>query len=165
MIGIGLKNVIHQRKVCESQIFKRRLAECRWRKRAFLQPRYANKKGDLFMKLAKFLLGAASFGIAVATINVQAESLRCNGDLAQIGDSKGSVLAKCGEPMLKDSVCIPVEPSTTAPGSDGKGTTVIVTPCETVDEWTYNPGSGQFYTTLRFERGTLKSMKYGARVP
>jgi len=117
------------------------------------------------MKLAKFLLGAASFGIAVATINVQAESLRCNGDLAQIGDSKGSVLAKCGEPMLKDSVCIPVEPSTTAPGSDGKGTTVIVTPCETVDEWTYNPGSGQFYTTLRFERGTLKSMKYGARVP
>jgi hypothetical protein len=38
-------------------------------------------------------------------------------------------------------------------------------PCERVDEWTYNPGSGQFYTTLRFEQGKLISMKYGDRVP
>jgi hypothetical protein len=149
----------------EADAVRQGTVSCRVRAPRRSSTRYANKKGDLFMKLAKFLLGAASFGIAVATINVQAESLRCNGDLAQIGDSKGSVLAKCGEPMLKDSVCVPVEPSTTAPGSDGKGTTVIVTPCETVDEWTYNPGSGQFYTTLRFERGTLKAMKYGARVP
>lgn len=117
------------------------------------------------MKLAKSLLRAVSFGITVATINVQAGSLRCNGDLAQVGDTKGSVMAKCGEPMLKDSFCKPVEASTTVPGADGKGTVVNVTPCETVDEWTCNPGSGQFYTTLRFESGTLKSMKYGARVP
>jgi hypothetical protein len=37
--------------------------------------------------------------------------------------------------------------------------------CEAVDEWTYNPGYGQFFTTLRFESGALKSIKYGARVP
>jgi hypothetical protein len=42
---------------------------------------------------------------------------------------------------------------------------VNVAPCETVDEWTYNPGSGQFFTALRFERGALSSIKYGARVP
>ena len=117
------------------------------------------------MKLARTLLGAVTVGMAVVTINVHAESLRCDGDLALIGDSKGSVLAKCGEPMLKDSFCKPVETSTTVPGSNDKGTVVNVLPCETVDEWTYNPGSGQFYTTLRFEQGTLKSMRYGARVP
>ena len=117
------------------------------------------------MKFAKSLLLAVSFGIAFATFNVQAESLQCNGDLALIGDSKGSIFAKCGEPILKDSFCKPVEVSTVVPCSDGKATTIIVTSCETVDQWTYNPGSGQFYTTLQFERGTLKSMKYGARVP
>ena len=117
------------------------------------------------MKIAKSLFLVVSFGMVFATFTVQAESLRCNGDLALIGDSKGSVLAKCGEPMLKDSFCKPVETSTTVPNSDDKGTTVNVLPCETVDEWTYNPGSGQFYTTLRFEQGTLKSMRYGARVP
>src|SRR4030067_450904 len=100
------------------------------------------------------------FGVTLSAANTGAFLSHC-----AASGATGSVLAKGGEPILKDSVCIPVEPSTTAPGSDGKGTTVIVTPCETVDEWTYNPGSGQFYTTLRFERGTLKSMKYGARVP
>lgn len=117
------------------------------------------------MKLTKSLFLAVSFGIAFATFNVQAESLRCNGDLALIGDSKGSIFAKCGEPILKDSFCKPVEVSTVVPCSDGKASTVIVTSCEMVDQWTYNPGSGQFYTALQFERGTLKSMKYGARVP
>ena len=117
------------------------------------------------MKLTKSLLGAVSFVLTVAFVDVQAESLRCNGDLAQIGDSKGSVLIKCGEPMLKDSFCKPAELSAPVPDPDRKVSTVIVTSCEMVDEWTYNPGSGQFYTALRFEQGTLKSMKYGARVP
>ena len=117
------------------------------------------------MKFTMSLLLAVSFGISFAASNVQAESLRCNGDLALIGDSKGSILGKCGEPMLKDSFCKPVEISTVVPCSDGKATTVIVASCETVEQWTYNPGSGQFYTTLQFERGTLKSMKFGSRVP
>ena len=117
------------------------------------------------MKLAKLLFLAVFFASAFIAFNVQAESLRCNGDLALIGDSKGSIFGKCGEPILKDSFCKPVEVSTVVPCSDGKSTTLIVTTCETVEQWTYNPGSGQFYTTLQFERGTLKSMKFGSRVP
>jgi hypothetical protein len=33
-----------------------------------------------------------------------------------------------------------------------------------VDEWTFNPGYGQFMTTLRFESGKLVSITYGDRV-
>ena len=36
--------------------------------------------------------------------------------------------------------------------------------CETVDKWTYNPGLGDFYTTIRFERGNITSITYGDRV-
>ena len=117
------------------------------------------------MKLVRVLLGAAVLVTTVAPVNAHAASMRCNGDLAQIGDSKGTVQAKCGDPMSKDSFCKSVETNTTTPSQTGQTPTVIVAPCEMVDEWTYNPGSGQFYTTLRFEQGVLKSMKYGARVP
>lgn len=116
------------------------------------------------MKLNGLALGTTIL-LAVVSINTQAESLRCKNDLVKIGDSKSSVLAKCGEPIAKDSFCKPAQQSSAIPGSDNKGITVNVTPCETVDEWTYNPGTGQFFTTLRFEQGALKSMKYGARVP
>ena len=41
------------------------------------------------------------------SFGASAESLRCKGDFAEIGDSKGTVLQKCGEPMLKDNFCRP----------------------------------------------------------
>jgi hypothetical protein len=41
---------------------------------------------------------------------------------------------------------------------------VINNACETVDEWTYNPGYGQFMTTLRFESSRLVTISYGDRV-
>jgi len=33
-----------------------------------------------------------------------------------------------------------------------------------VDDWTYNPGRGQFMTSLQFEAGKLSAIKYGDRV-
>ena len=86
-----------------------------------------------------------------------AQSLRCGDRLVQAGDSKVSVLGKCGEPVLKDSFCKPFEPSATP------WATMI--PCETVDEWTDNPASGKVLTRLRFEQGVLRSLANGDRVP
>ena len=88
---------------------------------------------------------------------------RCNNDLVNVGDSRVSVLLKCGEPVVKDSFCKPAEPQTVRTSPDGS-TIVTAPPCENVDEWTYNPGYGQFMTTLRFEFGKLVSIKYGDRV-
>lgn len=88
-------------------------------------------------------------------------SFRCKNDLASTGDSKLSVLQKCGEPVAKDSFCKPVS---VTPAKGTTGTAINVNACEQVDEWTYNPGYGQFMTTLRFEQGKLASIKYGDRV-
>ena len=92
----------------------------------------------------------------------QAQSMRCKNDLANVGEGKASVLQKCGEPVHRESFCKPVAQT---PAPTPGGTTIVnVTPCETVDEWTYNPGRGQFMTTLRFESGRLAAISYGDRV-
>ncbi len=117
------------------------------------------------MQLIGSVFGTTALVLAVVSIDAHAASLRCKGDLAQIGDSKGSVLMKCGEPVYTDSFCEPIAQHRTSRNSGGKGSTVNVDQCESVDEWTYNPGYGQFFTTLRFERGALKTIKYGERVP
>lgn len=93
----------------------------------------------------------------------QAQSMRCKNDLANVGDNKAAVLEKCGEPVQRDSFCRPQEKTpSVAPGN--RATVVNIRPCDTVDEWTYNPGRGQFMTTLRFESGRLTSITYGDRV-
>ncbi len=100
---------------------------------------------------------AAAFALTPATAGAQ--SLRCKSDLASVGDSRASVLLKCGEPVVKDTFCKPAEaPVGTVPVNP------VVVPCESVDEWTYNPGYGQFMTTLRFEAGRLVAIRYGDRV-
>lgn len=79
-----------------------------------------------------------------------AQSFRCKAELVTLGEGKAAVLQKCGEPSFKDSSC-----RRPAPASEA---------CVPVDEWVYNPGPGQFMTTLRFEAGELKAIKYGDRV-
>ena len=97
-----------------------------------------------------------------------AQSLRCKGDLAQIGNSKGTILQKCGEPVMKDSFCKPTQETVAgAPiisGNSTNVTNITVNSCVQVEEWTYNPGYGQFMTMLLFEGGSLASIRYGERV-
>jgi hypothetical protein len=100
--------------------------------------------------------------LALLPAATAAQSLRCRGDLVSTGDSRADVLLKCGEPVLKDSFCKPV--SQPVPGNPTGATIANVVPCENVDEWTYNPGYGQFMTTLRFEGGKVAAITYGDRV-
>lgn len=107
------------------------------------------------------LLAVAAASVGIAPALAQTKSFRCNNDLVQIGDAKASVVVKCGAPVVKDSFCKPGDKRATPE----KGSTVVINaPCETVDEWTFNPGYGQFMTTLRFESGKLVSITYGDRV-
>lgn len=101
--------------------------------------------------------------VMAGTASAQTTSFRCKNDLVNIGASKASVLQKCGEPVVKDTFCKPAEASTSTP-LDNKSTVVNVNACQKVDDWTYNPGKGQFMTSLRFEAGQLVSIKYGDRV-
>lgn len=115
------------------------------------------------------------FGFLASSLftGASAQSLRCKGDLAQIGNSKGTILQKCGEPVMKDTFCKPTQDTVSSstivvpniPGSAANTTTnVTVNTCQQVEEWTYNPGYGQFMTMLLFEGGSLKSIRYGDRV-
>jgi hypothetical protein len=114
------------------------------------------------MSTIKFLGLAPTLAVLVA-IPAHAQSMRCKNDLANVGDNKAAVLQKCGEPVQRDAFCKPQDK--TQGGAPANGAKVVhVNPCETVDEWTYNPGRGQFMTTLRFESGRLTSITYGDRV-
>lgn len=98
-----------------------------------------------------------------AAAQTDTRNFRCQNDLVSLGESPSAVQLKCGAPVLKDRFC---------QAHEGR---VVLTPqgekrvlgrggCEWVDEWTYNPGYGQFMTTLRFESGKLTAIRYGERV-
>lgn len=93
----------------------------------------------------------------------RAETLRCNGASASEGDSKVSVLFKCGQPLLADAYCAPVyyggsiEPL--PPPIAG-----AFVPCQPVEEWLYDRGPGNLMATVRFRDGRVQSIRYG-RLP
>lgn len=100
---------------------------------------------------------------AVAWPAAQAETLRCNGQIASEGDSKLSVAYKCGEPLLKDSFCAPVVDLRTGqpvpPALAG-----WAVPCLPVEEWLYDRGPGHLMATVRFGSGVVLSIRY-SRAP
>jgi hypothetical protein len=117
------------------------------------------------MRLARLAAIAGCIGMAsfMAT-PASAQTFRCNGNLASLGDTKASVSYKCGEPAAKDTFCKPANPSHDWSALSSPATRGTVLPCQTVDEWTYRPGPGQFVTTLRFEDGALKDIRSGDRI-
>lgn len=96
-----------------------------------------------------------------------AESLRCKTKLAKLGDTKADVLAKCGDPIMTDSFCQPIaiaaQPQGVQNGDNNVQNNTVISTCENIDIWTYNPGSGKFMTHLYFSRGELQSIRYGDR--
>ena len=115
------------------------------------------------MTSVRLLLIGIAVSLTSASALADTRSFRCKQDLVKLGDSKSTALSKCGEPVMKDSFC-KKEQQAVAPNASNRNTTVIVNnDCDKVDEWTYNPGAGQFMTTLQFEQGALKAIKYGER--
>lgn len=113
------------------------------------------------MRSKNYLLAAFGATLMITSYASSAQTLRCNGDIAQVGDSKASILQKCGRPAYEHSYCKP-EKSTQSRRSADSSATVV--PCETVDEWTYNPGPGHFLTNLKFLGGKVFEITYGDRV-
>jgi Protein of unknown function (DUF2845) len=101
-------------------------------------------------------------GIALALVwsSARAESLRCTGGSATEGDSKLTVAFKCGQPVLEDSFCVPVQVLPRAhplAGPWAGGHPV----CQRVDEWLYDRGPGNLVVTVRFRAGVVQSIVYG----
>ena len=103
-------------------------------------------------------------GLLFAAVPAQAESLRCNGQSAGEGDSRISVLRKCGQPLFSDSYCAPLYyPQTFDPVPDFYARMVL--PCLPVEEWFYDRGPGNLSATVRFRSGTVQSIVYGEAPP
>jgi hypothetical protein len=103
-----------------------------------------------------------AFGAALLALSAgaRADSLRCYGMTADVGDSRLAVLYKCGEPLLRDAYCAPVfyggmVQSVPAPWAS------FVAPCLVVDEWVYDRGAGNLIATVRFQGGIVQSIRYG----
>ena len=98
---------------------------------------------------------------ALVPAAARAEQLRCTGGFAVEGDSRLAVLQKCGEPRLRDTVCLPVWQR----GVYGTGPVpwVALSPgCEPVEEWLYDRGPGYLPATLRFRWGRVAGVLSGA---
>ena len=90
-----------------------------------------------------------NYGYSRQTEPVQRE---CSEQLVSVGDSKTDVLAKCGEPSLKDSHVEEFREKL-----DGTERNVFVT----VEEWTYNLGPTRFVRILTFRNSRLTDIKTG----
>jgi hypothetical protein len=105
-------------------------------------------------------LTCLALALAAPPAPAHAESLRCNGSSTEVGDSRLSVLYKCGEPLLKDNHCAPVfYPSTLQPVPEPYAS--FIAPCLVVEEWIYDRGPGNLVATVRFRSGVVQSIRYG----
>jgi hypothetical protein len=113
------------------------------------------------------IVGATMTALFVGLVgHAAAQSLSCNGSLAGTGDSKTAVMQKCGPPMVAEQVCInsasgglayQVNPYT--------GQSVLTQQCVPMEDWTYDRGHGRFMAIVRFQNGTVESVRDGDRRP
>jgi hypothetical protein len=111
-------------------------------------------------RLVFLFAGASVWALMLAGAPAHAETLRCNGSSAAEGDSRVSVLYKCGKPLIADSFCAPVVyAQTLQPVPDVVAAAVL--PCLPVEEWVYDRGPGNLVATVRFRAGIVQSIRYG----
>jgi hypothetical protein len=92
------------------------------------------------------LLFVTALGLAAPVAS--ADSLRCDGGIVEVGDSKLDLFAKCGEPTLQEA-----EP-------------LAVTSLEDlgllVERWTYNFGPNRFIQIVSLQGGRVISIEQGS---
>ena len=85
---------------------------------------------------------------------------RCAGGIVAEGDSRLSLVYKCGQPQLTDSFCAPVfyGPWPT-PVPEPFASTVL--PCQLTELWLYERGPGNLVATVTLRAGRVQSIRYG----
>lgn len=114
------------------------------------------------------MLSALAMSSSLAAGSVSAQSLRCEGQLAGLGDSKSAVLQKCGQPMNVQSVCVGSQGmprNMIVAGADGVLRQVLVPGCTPMEDWTFYRGAGTYMAIVRFQNGVVESVRDGDRAP
>jgi hypothetical protein len=124
---------------------------------------------DMAAGVRRLSLRCALFCVVATALHPQAagaQSLQCAGNLVGIGESRASLLQKCGEPIARDLLCRPVAPQERLVATPGGGWLRIpfVPPCIPMEEWTYHRGEGNFLGIVRFANGVVESVRDGERM-
>ena len=117
----------------------------------------AGQSNETAMKLLKLACVTVLVGLpCLAT----AESLRCAGGIVAEGDSRLSVIYKCGQPVLTDTYCAPVYyAGSLNPVPEPLASAVV--PCQPVEQWLYERGPGEMLATVYLRSGVVQSIAYG----
>ena len=110
--------------------------------------------------VSRFAVFAAGWLLASVSF---ADALRCTGGIASEGDSRVSLVYKCGQPVARDAFCAPIHYKNSlnlVPESIG----LSVVPCIEVEEWIYERGPGNLTATVRLRSGKVQAITY-ARSP
>jgi hypothetical protein len=76
------------------------------------------------------------------------------------GDSRLSVIYKCGQPQLADTYCAPVYyPGTLEVVPQPLASAIV--PCLVVEAWLYERGPGNLLATVYLRSGVVQSISYG----
>ncbi|NOK21443.1 DUF2845 domain-containing protein [Corallococcus carmarthensis] len=92
---------------------------------------------------------------------VHASALRCDNKLVSEGASKTDALAKCGEPVSKESKTEYVSRKVKAKTPTEEDSTEV-TASTTVEEWTYNFGPHRLMQVAIFRDGRLVDVRSGS---
>ncbi|WP_375759961.1 DUF2845 domain-containing protein [Corallococcus exercitus] len=96
---------------------------------------------------------------------VHASALRCDNKLVSEGSSKADALAKCGEPVSRETKTQYVTNKArtgTRDASRYDEAATEVTTSTTVEEWTYNFGPNRLMQTAIFRDGRLVEVRSGS---
>lgn len=108
----------------------------------------------------KLLSLACTIIVAGLPCLATAESLRCPGGIVSEGDSRLSVVYKCGQPQLADTYCAPVYyPGTLEIVPQPLASAIV--PCQLVEAWLYERGPGNMLATVYLRSGVVQSINYG----
>jgi len=102
------------------------------------------------------LLLAACLALPLAA---RADSLRCDGGIVSVGDSKLDLIGKCGAPALKEEQDVERWRARYAPGGQvAAGRSTLAT----LERWTYNFGPRQFVHVVTLEGGKVTAVERGS---
>ena len=114
------------------------------------------------MKAVLLIVLVTGLMFVPTNVRAQAQTLRCSNGVITTGDTKATTLKKCGEPTTKDSFCKIPDPPNRVFAQVG-AVLDNITPCETVEEWTYDFGSNRLPNTLEFRENSLRRITSGDR--
>lgn len=115
---------------------------------------------------ARCLAVAVAAALHAAPEAQASQSLRCNGHLVGKGESPVALLHRCGEPIWRQPVCVPMLQLgwvVTPYRQNGPGA-VLAAQCVPMEEWTYDRGPGSFLGIVRLYNGVIESVRDGARM-